>query len=395
MKDKNIFKFQLFYFLLIGAVGCFVPYINVYLEQTIGLEGSQIGLLTAISLILGVCVIPLWGIAGDKTRKYNLLLMISLAASIVILYFYSKQTVYVGVLFFALLLEVARLGSTPMADTITMNYTAKHNGNYGSIRGMGSLGYMLGSMAVGFLADIYGLDGPLFTSYMLLLGIALLIALTFPKTDLTNDKDKKPQKENFKELLTNKNFIFILVLVMLTQVVVDSAGTYAGNHLISTLHGNNSLISWLTFIQVLPEIIFLMISSQLIKKIGYKKFLLLATIPMAIRMFTYGLIPNAYIFLCVSIVHCLGVAISTVASLAYIQESVNPAVFGTAITLLNAAISIGKAIYGYVFGSVYQFFGSYYIFLISGVIVVIAIILIMTTKRFDEADRILKEKRNA
>lgn len=395
MKDKNIFKFQLFYFLLIGAVGCFVPYINVYLEQTIGLEGSQIGLLTAISLILGVCVIPLWGIAGDKTRKYNLLLMISLAASIVILYFYSKQTVYVGVLFFALLLEVARLGSTPMADTITMNYTAKHNGNYGSIRGMGSLGYMLGSMAVGFLADIYGLDGPLFTSYMLLLGIALLIALTFPKTDLTNDKDKKPQKGNFKELLTNKNFIFILVLVMLTQVVVDSAGTYAGNHLISTLHGNNSLISWLTFIQVLPEIIFLMISSQLIKKIGYKKFLLLATIPMAIRMFTYGLIPNAYIFLCVSIVHCLGVAISTVASLAYIQESVNPAVFGTAITLLNAAISIGKAIYGYVFGSVYQFFGSYYIFLISGVIVVIAIILIMTTKRFDEADRILKEKRNA
>ena len=150
MKDKNILKFQVFYFLLIGAVGCFTPYINVYLEQSIGLNGSQIGLITAISLILGVCVIPLWGIIGDKTRKYNLMLMISLAASIVVLYFYSKQTVYIGVIVFALMLEVARLGSTPMADTITMNYTAKIGGNYGSIRGMGSLGYMLGSMAVGF-----------------------------------------------------------------------------------------------------------------------------------------------------------------------------------------------------------------------------------------------------
>ena len=175
MKDKNILKFQVFYFLLIGAVGCFTPYINVYLEQSIGLNGSQIGLITAISLILGVCVIPLWGIIGDKTRKYNLMLMISLAASIVVLYFYSKQTVYIGVIVFALMLEVARLGSTPMADTITMNYTAKIGGNYGSIRGMGSLGYMLGSMAVGFLADMYGLDGPLFTSYILLLGIALFI----------------------------------------------------------------------------------------------------------------------------------------------------------------------------------------------------------------------------
>ena len=383
MKDKNILKFQVFYFLLIGAVGCFTPYINVYLEQSIGLNGSQIGLITAISLILGVCVIPLWGIIGDKTRKYNLMLMISLAASIVVLYFYSKQTVYIGVIVFALMLEVARLGSTPMADTITMNYTAKIGGNYGSIRGMGSLGYMLGSMAVGFLADMYGLDGPLFTSYILLLGIALFICFTFPKADPKEEEKEKPQKGNFKELLTNKNFIFILVLIMITQIVVDSSGAYAGNHLISTLKGDNSLISWLTFVQVLPEFLFLMVASQIIKRLGYKKFFTIATALMAIRLFVYAFIPNSYVFVLISIVHCLGVACSTVASLAYIREVVNPAVFGTAITLLNAAMSIAKAIYGYIFGSIYQYFGSYKIFLISAIIVVIALVIIVTTKRFD------------
>ena len=383
MKDKNILKFQVFYFLLIGAVGCFTPYINVYLEQSIGLNGSQIGLITAISLILGVCVIPLWGIIGDKTRKYNLMLMISLAASIVVLYFYSKQTVYIGVIVFALMLEVARLGSTPMADTITMNYTAKIGGNYGSIRGMGSLGYMLGSMAVGFLADMYGLDGPLFTSYILLLGIALFIFFTFPKADPKEEEKEKPQKGNFKELLTNKNFIFILVLIMITQIVVDSSGAYAGNHLISTLKGDNSLISWLTFVQVLPEFLFLMVASQIIKRLGYKKFFTIATALMAIRLFVYAFIPNSYVFVLISIVHCLGVACSTVASLAYIREVVNPAVFGTAITLLNAAMSIAKAIYGYIFGSIYQYFGSYKIFLISAIIVVIALVIIVTTKRFD------------
>lgn len=383
MKDKNIIKFQVFYFLLIGAVGCFIPYINVYLEQSIGLNGSQIGLITAISLILGVCVIPLWGIIGDKTRKYNLMLMISLAASIVVLYFYSKQSVYIGVIVFALLLEVARLGSTPMADTIAMNYTAKVGGNYGSIRGMGSLGYMLGSMAVGFLADMYGLDGPLFTSYMLLLGIALLICFTFPKADPQEEEKEKPKKGNFKELLTNKNFIFMLVLVMITQIVVDSSGAYAGNHLISTLKGDNSLISWLTFVQVLPEFLFLMVASQIIKKMGYKKFFILATTLMVIRLFTYAFIPNSYVFVMISIVHCLGVACSTVASLAYIRDVVNPAVFGTAITLLNAAMSIAKAIYGYAFGTIYQYFGSYNIFLMSGIIVLIALVLIITTKRFD------------
>ena len=263
-----------------------------------------------------------------------------------------------------------------------MNYTAKTGGNYGTIRGMGSLGYMLGSMAVGFLADIYGLDGPLFTSYMILLGIALLICFTFPKADAKEEKEK-PQKGNFKELLTNKNFIFMLVLIMLTQIVVDSSGAYAGNHLITTLKGDNSLISWLTFVQVLPEFLFLMIASQVIKRLGYKKFFTFATVLMVIRLLTYAFIPNSYVFVTISIVHCFGVACSTVASLAYIKEVVNPAVFGTAITLLNAAMSIAKAIYGYAFGAVYQYIGSYQIFLISAIIVTVALVLIVTTKRFD------------
>lgn len=382
MKDRNILKFQSFYFVLVGAVGCFVPYINVYLENNIGLTGSQIGLMTAASLIVGVCVIPIWGIIGDKTRKYNLLLLVSLSASIVALYFYSKQTVYIGCLVFALLLEVSRLGTQPMADAISMNYTSKHGGNYGSIRGMGSLGYMIGSMVVGFLADIYGLDGPLFTSYILLLGIALLICLSFPKTTDEEEKDK-PKGHNFKELLVNKNFLFMLLIVMMTQIVVDSSGAYAGNHLITTLHGSTSLISWLNFVQVFPEFLFLMIASQVIKKMGYKKFFFIAMTLMAIRLYTYALVPNAYVFVGISIVHCLGVACSTVASLAYIQESVNPSVFGTAITLLNAAMSISKAILGYIFGAVYQYVGSYQIFLISAIIVTISVILIVTTKRFD------------
>lgn len=385
MKDKNIIKFQAFYFIYLAAIGCFTPYINVYLEQSIGLSGSQIGLVTAISLIVGVCVIPIWGVIGDKTRKYHLLLMTSLALTIVVLYFYSRQSVYLGCMIFALLLEVVRLGTTPMSDTIAMNYTSEHGGNYGSIRGMGSLGYMLGSMAVGFLADMYGLDGPLFTSYIVLIGVALLLCFSFPKT--SSEAQEKPDNGNFKELLVNKNFIFVLVIVMLTTVVVDSAGTYSGNHIISTLKGSNSLISWLNFVQVLPEFLFLMVASQILNRIGYKAFFLLASIPMAIRMFVYALIPNAYVFVLISVVHCLGVACQTVASLAFIKDTVNPAVFGTAITLLNAAISVSRALLGYLFGFIYQYMGSFQIFFISALFIVVAIIMIITTSGFKEINK--------
>ena len=382
MKDKHIINFQIFYFLLIGSLGCFFPYINVYLEKSIGLDGSQIGLITAISLVIGVCVVPIWGIIGDKTQKYNIVLMVSLLASIGTLYVYSKQTVYIGVVICAMILEIVRLGSVPMADTISMNYTSQTGGNYGSIRGMGSLGYMLGSMAVGFLADRYGLDGPLFTSYMVLLGLAFLLCLQFPKTS-SSEKTEKPQKEHFYSLIKNKKFIFILLLVMMSQICVDSVTAYSGNHLVTTLQRDNSFISWLTFVQVLPEFFFLMVASKVVDKVGYKKYYTFAICLMIIRLLTYAFVPNAYVFVGISIVHCFGVACATVAALAYIKDIVPTTVFGTAITLLNAAMSIAKAIYGYLFGVIYQYYGSYRIFLAGAIIVTIALILVMTTHNFD------------
>lgn len=91
--------------------------------------------------------------------------------------------------------------------------------------------------------------------------------------------------------------IFKLSIVIIIQIVIDSARGYADNHLVSTLEGNNSFISWLTFIQALPEFLFVMIASQFIRKVGYKKFYLFATILITIHLYTYAFIPNAYVFL--------------------------------------------------------------------------------------------------
>ena len=380
-------SFKLFYLIYLGAVGAFVPYINVYLEKSMGLTGSQIGLITAISLVLGVCVIPIWGIVGDKTKKYNALLKLSLAASLVVLYFYYRAAVYPMIVACAIALEVARLGAIPMADTLATNYCHKTGGNYGSIRGMGSLGYMLAGMLVGFLADIFGLDGPLFATYAILLVLAFSITFGFPnEKDDKEKEDGKVQKGSFKELLTNKNFIFILVVTLLTSTVIDSAMTYGGNHLVSTLGGPESSISWMTLMTVLPEVLFLMVAIKVINKMGFKSFYLLAIASMILRFTVYAFIPNAYVFLGVSLVHCLGVACITVGNLTYIRNSVNPAVLGTAITLLNATLSIGKAAYGYLFGLLYEHANSFMIFGVGLIFFALAFLLVFTTKRFKHLD---------
>jgi len=95
------------------------------------------------------------------------------------------------------------------------------------------------------------------------------------------------------------------------------------------------------------------------------------------------LIENQYAFLAVSVVHCLGVSIVTVGNLTFIRSSVNPSVLGTAITLLNAAISIGRALFGYIFGVVYEYGNSYMIFMISTGAFIVALIILIRTKNFE------------
>ena len=388
MKDRFSLSFKSFYFVYLGAMGTFLPYINVYLEKSAGLSGSQIGLITALSLILGFCVIPIWGVVGDKTKKYNALLKFSIAGALVMVALYYKAATYPMIILCAIGLEMLRLGAMPMADTLATNYCHKTGNNYGSIRSMGSLGYMLSSMAVGFLADKFGLDGPLFATYAFLLAIALPISFGFPKASKAGEmqEEDKVQKGSFKELVTNKNYIFILIITILTTVIVESAMSYGGNHLVSTLGGSESLISWMTFMTVLPEVLFLMIAIKVINKLGFKNFYILVVVSMILRFGVYSLAGNAYAFLAVSIVHCLGVAVITVGNLTYIRNSVNPAVLGTAITLLNAAMSIGRAIFGYIFGVVYQYGNSYMIFMICTVIFIGTLLILLRTKRFDEID---------
>lgn len=387
MKNKNFIKYNIFYFIYFGAIGSMTPYINVYLETYRGLTGSQIGLITSLSLMLGVCVVPIWGFIGDKTQKYASVLKITMAACLVVLYFYYNAMVYPAILACAICLEIPRLGIMPMADTIALNHCQQHEQNYGIIRSMGSLGYMIIAMLVGFMADIYGLDGALFASYAFLLIISISIAFTF------NDNEKVIEEKNdgfnfhkVKELLKFKPYIYILLVTILSCIVMDAASAYTGNHLTSTLGGSQSYISWLTFSTVLPEVGFLMLANKIVDKIGYKKYFLFVIATIMIRLAIYSTTTNALTFLTISSVHCFAVSLQTVVSFRCIKDIVKAEVFATAITLYVAGTTLARAMYGYVFGFIYELQSSFMIYQIAFIVLCCTFIFVLLSKQFNQYD---------
>jgi len=57
----------LFWFTYFGSLGIFFPYFSLYLRENAGLSGTQLGVVLAISPLVGMIAQPLWGQVADRT----------------------------------------------------------------------------------------------------------------------------------------------------------------------------------------------------------------------------------------------------------------------------------------------------------------------------------------
>jgi MFS transporter, PPP family, 3-phenylpropionic acid transporter len=56
-----------FWFVYFGSLGIFYPYFTLYLRENAGLTGTEVGLILAISPLVGMIAQPLWGQLADRT----------------------------------------------------------------------------------------------------------------------------------------------------------------------------------------------------------------------------------------------------------------------------------------------------------------------------------------
>ena len=72
----------LFWFVYFASLGIFYPYFSLYLRENAGLTGTQVGLILAISPLVGMIAQPFWGQLADRTGKRGrLLALLTLATA--------------------------------------------------------------------------------------------------------------------------------------------------------------------------------------------------------------------------------------------------------------------------------------------------------------------------
>jgi MFS transporter, PPP family, 3-phenylpropionic acid transporter len=216
--------FYSFYFLVFFAFGSLFPLLPVYLKGSVGLSGSQIGMIMSISPVVMILIQPLWGILSDMTQKPTVLLTIALSLAGIFGLIFSMIDTYIWLIAIASLLAIVQSALIPLSDSISMNYVQKTKTEYGSIRLWGAVGFAVAVLAVGQLSELFSLS-MIFYAFALILFIAVFFAYQLPNETKTMQISIR---EGIKELVNVPRYFMFLFVAFLVMGPILANNIYFG-----------------------------------------------------------------------------------------------------------------------------------------------------------------------
>ena len=381
---NQIFTLQGFYLLTFFGVGSLYPLLSVYLSESVGLNGYQIGTIMSVGPIMMIFFQPIWGMVSDTTNRPTLVLgMTSLIAGIFALG-YLFMDFYYGLLMVAILVAIFQSAIIPVSDSISLKYTSKVRYNYGNIRLFGSLGFGIAVFIMGRLSE--GFIGPtiIFYSFFICLVLAGFLSFRFPKERAAAKLDLKA---GMKELFTMKKFLIFLAVTFLVfgpnlannvyfgLFVEDSGGTYAG-------------IGLAFLIAVLSEVPFMRMAGGWIDKFGLLSVAALAGAASMIRWLFYFTEPSLWLVYSSAVMQGLAIGLFIPAGLRYIKEITPAHITATAVTVYSAiGNGLGNWFSTFVGGFIYETYSIYMVYLFFAVLSLLGIFLCFVLMK--------EEKKNA
>ncbi|MBR5289909.1 MAG: MFS transporter [Erysipelotrichaceae bacterium] len=376
-----ICSFYIVYYITLGVVG---PYMNVYYER-LGFGGSQIGLITSLGMIASMMFTPIWGVLSDKTKNPRAVIAFILVMAGITSIIWSTQTAFMPVMILSIILSVFRQNVWSLVDGVGIQFCSDYGKDFGFARSMGSLGYLLGSFAIANLMFALGFSGPYMQVFVVCSFAGAIMIMCVPaSTHVEKAKEKVNFIDSLKELLTNRSYLFVVLMMLLTSLVVDTILNYSGNHLINALGQSDSMIGIFSLVQVFPEIIIVMFANRIFRRMKTSQVFMMAAVAQLIRFVLCAVSSNIVVFLLATSLHGVTIAVSSVGYVSYIQKHVKREILATAMALYGTAGTIGVALLNQLFGFVYEYASSYQLFTIGAIAAAIAMVILIFNKKLDE-----------
>ncbi|MDH6604344.1 PPP family 3-phenylpropionic acid transporter [Bacilli bacterium PM5-9] len=375
---KQTLNITIIFITLFFGLGAFFPFNSIYLQDTLHYSGSQIGLFYSLAALVVVISVPLFGIIADKIRNPKLVyIFCAIAASLFLIPFSFLKPFYIIVTLYVFI-NAIRSALIPLADTIALDYCAQENANYGMIRSLSSLAFILASLITGYLLERFEDYSALF---IYIHTVLIVVSAFFMAKQKNTYQDNNANSSNFKDdlisLLQNKQYLLIIIIMGLSYGVIQVSQAYISLSILD-LGGNSNIVGISFFFLVIPEVIFFTFVIKFTKKVQHIYLMLFGALCLLLRWIILYYTNSIPILLFVSSAHGIVMAFIVIVGFDLIKKIVKGNVISSAMSIYTGLANIFFSIISFIAGYIIDnggIDGTYLLYFVTTLIIIFAIII--------------------
>lgn len=345
--NRGLFYAKLFYFFFFAAIGCLVPYLNVYFAQK-GLTGAQIGWLGSVAPMIALTANPLWGAIADRWQVHRQVLSICAVGAGLISLFYLAVDTFWPLLLVTVVLTFFRTPIGSLLDSSVLDLARRVGAHYGRQRMWGSVGFVLATLGLSQFITLTDLRVLFWVHGLLMVLVCGVLALTLP---IGSKSGTVSLMDGLKQLAKQPGYMSFLGAMALLGIGTSSYVNFIGLHMLE-VGGDQQWLAWAWAANGLTEGPIMFLGARWFARFRYSRLL---QIGFAGYMVVWALMAVAHtptqLLLCAA---ANGVCYGTLwaAAVNYAGEAAPPGLSATAQALVGAAQSgigwsIGSVLAGY------------------------------------------------
>ncbi len=285
---KSDLTIKALHFTIWAAMAFFWPFANIY-YRSIGLTGTEIGSVAAVSALVGAASATLWSVLNDRIGKTRLIFTITSLGAILALGLLSQMTSFVPVLLAVAFFTFMATPILPLVDTVTLKILGPNHDYYGAYRMWGTLGFISVSAFSGFILERLGMQ-VIFSGFMGGLAIFLLVTRFLPDLKAAAGGGGF-SVAGFLQLVRSKVWIIFALSILLLWGAWMGSINFLGVAM-TEMGGNQGAVGVASTISAMSEAPMMLLGAWLLRRFGPKRLIAFAFVIFVVRLTLYGLMPD-------------------------------------------------------------------------------------------------------
>jgi PPP family 3-phenylpropionic acid transporter len=360
---RKIWPFS-FYFIYFAGMAAFIPYIVLY-YQSINFSGAQIGLLVAISPLIGLVGGPFWTGIADTKHRHGLVMSISLIAAVIAIFLLPFLQKFIPVLILISVFSFLFAPSGSLADSATMSMLGHEKHLYGRVRMGGTFGWALAAPLAAIYVSKNGLTWA-FWIFSLCMLIALLISQKFFYTE---HKESISLRYGVRALFANRRLALFLFMAFVCGTAFATINNYLFAYMVQ-LQIDESKMGFVLTAAIIAEIPVLFFADRLLLRYKPRGLLILSMSATGLRLLLLAVFTSFAGILIFQLLNGLTFPVLWVAGVSYANENAPAGLSATAQAVFGAMIfGFGAAVGGFIGGILFENLGGQIMYAIFGIMV--------------------------